>query len=150
MQIINTVGIDLAKSTLRPHGVDANGRTVLRKAASRSSGTMSLFSCQICRHVFWAWRPAPLPGYWARIIESCGHTVRRIQPKFVKPDLMSDEKDANDAAAICETVQRAHMRISVSRWVSGHKHLFDQQREERQQPILYMTLSILSIDSPEV
>lgn len=45
------------------------------------------------------------------MIESCGHTVRRIHPRFVKPYLVADKNDANDAAAICEAVQRPHMRF---------------------------------------
>lgn len=50
-------------------------------------------------------------AYWARVIESCGHTVRRIHARFVKPYLMADKNDANDAAAICEAMQRPHMRF---------------------------------------
>jgi transposase len=45
------------------------------------------------------------------VIESCGHTVRRIHPRFVKPYFVADKNDANDAAAICEAVQRQHMRF---------------------------------------
>jgi transposase len=47
-------------------------------------------------------------AYWTRVIESCGHTVQRIHPRFIKPYLMADK---NDAAAICEAVQRPHMRF---------------------------------------
>jgi len=37
MNTITTVGIDLAKSTFSLHGVDANGKTVLRKTVIRST-----------------------------------------------------------------------------------------------------------------
>lgn len=44
--------------------------------------------------------------YWARTIESLGHEVRRIHPRYVKAYLLGAKNDANDAAAICEAVQR--------------------------------------------
>jgi transposase len=49
--------------------------------------------------------------YWARTIESLGHTVRRIHPRYVKAFLLGAKNDANDAAAICEAVQRPNMRF---------------------------------------
>ena len=49
--------------------------------------------------------------YWARTIESLGHTVRRIHPRYVKAYLLGAKNDVNDAAAICEAVQRPNMRF---------------------------------------
>ncbi|MDR2488261.1 MAG: IS110 family transposase [Desulfovibrio sp.] len=49
--------------------------------------------------------------YWARIIERLGHEVRRIHPRYVKAYLLGAKNDANDAAAICEAVQRPNMRF---------------------------------------
>jgi transposase len=49
--------------------------------------------------------------YWARTIESLGHEVRRIHPRYVKAYLLGAKNDANDAAAICEAVQRPNMRF---------------------------------------
>lgn len=52
--------------------------------------------------------------HWARLFESAGHTVRLVAPKFVTPYRMSGRRgknDAADAAAICETIQRPHMRF---------------------------------------
>lgn len=108
MKDISTIGIDLAKNSMQLHGVDSNGRVVLKKTLSRGHAAK-----------FFANLPACLVGmescassaYWARIIESCGHTAKRIHPKFVKPYLMQDKSDANDAAAICEAVQRPRMRF---------------------------------------
>lgn len=50
-------------------------------------------------------------AYWQREIAKLGHTVKRIHARFVKPYLMADKNDANDAAAICEAVSRPHMRF---------------------------------------
>jgi transposase len=49
--------------------------------------------------------------YWARVIESLGHEVRRIHPRYVKAYLLGAKNDTNDAAAICEAVQRPNMRF---------------------------------------
>ena len=108
MSAITVIGVDLAKNTFQLHGVDANGKVGLRRKLRRD---------QVAN--FFANLPECLVGleacgtsaYWARVIESCGHTVRRIHPRFVKPYLVADKNDANDAAAICEAVQRPHMRF---------------------------------------
>ncbi|NDY94109.1 IS110 family transposase, partial [Ideonella livida] len=52
--------------------------------------------------------------HWARLFMAAGHTVRLVAPKFVTPYRMSGKRgknDAADAAAICETIQRPHMRF---------------------------------------
>lgn len=108
MKAITAIGIDLAKNSMQLHGVDSNGNVILRKKIRRDKVAL-----------FFANLPACLVGmeacagsaYWARVIESCGHTVRRIHARFVKPYLMADKNDANDAAAICEAIQRPHMRF---------------------------------------
>ena len=108
MQAITTIGVDLAKNTVQIHGVDAHGKTVLRKSLKRDHVAVfftNLPSCLV------GMEACATSGYWARVIESCGHCVRRIHPKFVKPYLMADANDANDAAAICEAVQRPRMRF---------------------------------------
>ena len=102
MKAITTIGIDLAKNSFSVYGVDAKGKPVLQRTLSRSG---------VVR--FFANLPACLVGmeacasseYWAREIESLGHTVRRIHPRYVKAYLLGAKNDANDAAAICEAVQ---------------------------------------------
>jgi transposase len=52
--------------------------------------------------------------HWARQFQAFGHTVRLMAPKFVAPYRLSGRKGKNDAAdaqAICEAVQRPHMRF---------------------------------------
>ena len=108
MKTVTTIGIDLAKNSFSVHGVAGNGTVVVRRTLSRS-GVVKFF--------------ANLPGclvgmeacasseYWARTIESLGHEVRRIHPKYVKAYLLGAKNDINDAAAICEAVQRPGMRF---------------------------------------
>ncbi len=70
MKNISTIGIDLAKNGMQLHGVDHEGRVVLKKSLSRHKTTM-----------FFANLPSCLVGmeacatsvFWERIIESCGH-----------------------------------------------------------------------------
>ena len=49
--------------------------------------------------------------YRARTIESPGHTVRRIHPRYGKACLLGAKNDANDAPAVCEAVRRSGMRF---------------------------------------
>ena len=103
MNKVSVIGLDLAKSVFRTHGVDGAGEVVLRKQLKRT--LMQRFFVQL---------PPCLIGmeacggghYWAGILTKLGHTVRLIAPAFVKPYLKSNKNDRNDAEAICEAVQR--------------------------------------------
>jgi len=105
---ITRMGIDLAKQIFQVHGVDAQGRQVLRR--------------QLRRHqvlAFFANLPPCLIGmeacasshYWARKLGEQDHQVRLIAPQFVKPYVKGNKNDANDAEAICEAVGRPNMRF---------------------------------------
>ena len=48
--------------------------------------------------------------YWAREFTKLGHTVKLMPPQFVKPYVQSQKNDPNDAAGICEAVERPRMR----------------------------------------
>jgi transposase len=108
MKDITTIGIDLAKNSFTVYGVNAKGKPMIQRTLGRAG---------VVR--FFAHLPACLVGmeacasseYWARTIESLGHEVRRIHPRYVKAYLLGAKNDANDAAAICEAVQRPHMRF---------------------------------------
>ena len=109
---IITIGIDLAKHIFAVHGVNENGRAELVKPkisrdqllpliANLPPCTIGMEACSGAHH-------------WARLFRECGHTVKLMAPKFVTPYRMSGKRgknDAQDAAAICEAVTRAHMRF---------------------------------------
>jgi transposase len=105
---ITTIGLDLAKNVFQLHGVDARGKTVLRKKLKRGQ-LMSFF----------ANRPPCLIGmeaccsahFFARQLQTLGHTPKLIAPQFVKPYVKSNKNDAADAEAICEAVGRPNMRF---------------------------------------
>jgi len=108
MNKVTVIGIDLAKNSFQLHGVDAKAKVVLRRKLRRDQVPMFFANLPEC---LVGMEACGSSAYWARVIESCGHTVRRIHPRFVKPYLQADKNDANDAAAICEAVQRPHMRF---------------------------------------
>lgn len=108
MQTLTTVGIDLVKNVFQVHGVDQVGRTVLRKRLRRAEVTAFMARLPSCVVGLEACCGA---HYWARVLEGLGHQVKLIAPQFVKPYVMSNKNDANDAEAICEAVRRPHMRF---------------------------------------
>jgi len=105
---INTLGIDLAKSSFQIHGVDAQSREIMRKKLNRSKLI-----------TFMAKLPPCLVGIeacggahdWARKFRAMGHDVRLMSPQFVKPYVKSNKNDELDAEAICEAVRRPNMRF---------------------------------------
>ena len=105
---ITTIGLDLAKSNFQVHGVDANGRVVIRKSLRRAQMLP-----------FFARLPSCLVGieacgtshYWARELIKLGHEVRLMPPAYVKPYVKRSKTDAADAEAVCEAVTRPTMRF---------------------------------------
>ena len=107
MEKITTVGIDLAKSVFSLHGVDAAGKTVLRRTVRRDRLEETVASLSPCLIGMEACSGA---HEWGRRFERHGHTVRLMAPKFVSPYRKSDKNDGNDAEAVCEAVTRPSMR----------------------------------------
>lgn len=105
---VTTLGIDVAKSIFRVHGVDDRGIVVLRRQLTRKQLLPVLANLPACLVGMEACAGA---HYWAREIEKLGHTVRLMSPQFVAPYRKSQKNDGNDAAAICEAVGRPSMRF---------------------------------------
>jgi transposase len=108
MEQITTVGIDLAKSVFSLHGVDAKGKTVLRRTVRRDRLVETVAGLSPCLIGMEACSGA---HEWGRRFQGHGHTVRLMAPKFVAPYRKSDKNDGNDAEAICEAVTRPSMRF---------------------------------------
>ena len=108
MSELATVGIDLAKSIFQIHGVDGNGRVLVRRQLRRSQ-VLEFFEKQ----------PRCLIGMeacagandWGRKLQAQGYEVRLMPPSYVKPYVKRGKTDAADAAAICEAVTRPSMRF---------------------------------------
>jgi len=103
-----TIGIDLAKSVLQVHGVDARGNAVVRKQLKRDQVLPFFGNLAACRIGMEACGSA---HYWARKLEKLGHSVKLMAPQFVKPYVKTNKNDAADAEAICEAVSRPNMRF---------------------------------------
>jgi hypothetical protein len=78
MQTVTTIGLDIAKSVFQVHGIDAEGKVLIRRKLKR-------------RYVlaFFERLPPCLVGieacatshHWSRELKSLGHTVR-LMPRF--------------------------------------------------------------------
>lgn len=105
---VTTVGIDLAKQIFQVHGVDEQGKTVIRRQLRRAQLAeffTNLPPCLVCMEACGS------SHYWARKLQGMGHTVRLMAPQYVKPYVKTNKNDAADAEAICEAVGRPNMRF---------------------------------------
>lgn len=105
---VKVLGIDLAKEQFQLHGVDANGRVVLRKHLHRRRLLAWMANLPPCLIGMEACSGA---HHWARKFREMGHDARLMSPQFVKPYVKSNKNDEADAEAICEAVQRPNMRF---------------------------------------
>lgn len=108
MEQVTTLGIDLAKNVFSLHGVDAAGRTVLRRTVRRDRLAETVAALSPCLIGMEACSGA---HEWGRRFQQHGHTVKLMAPKFVAPYRKSDKNDGNDAEAVCEAVTRPSMRF---------------------------------------
>jgi transposase len=104
---IVTIGLDLAKHVFQVHGVDADGKVVVRRQLRRAEVEEFFRKLPPCLVGMEACASA---HHWARLIAALGHDVRLMPPSRVKPYVQRGKKnDATDAAAIAEAVTRPQM-----------------------------------------
>ena len=108
MNLVSTLGIDLAKNTFSVHGVNLNGEVLLRRNLSRTKLSELVAQLPPCLIGMEACSGA---HEWARRFSGFGHTVKLMAAKFVTPYRKSGKNDGNDAEAICEAVARPNMRF---------------------------------------
>ena len=105
---IATIGLDIAKTVFQVHGVDGEGRAVLRRKLRRDK-LLALFAelepCLV------GMEACATGHYWARELMALGHEVRLMPPAYVKAYVKRNKNDAADAEAICEAVTRPTMRF---------------------------------------
>ncbi len=105
---VTTIGIDIAKRNFQIHGVDKDGKTILKKKLTRDQVLNFIANLPQCLIGMEACGGA---NYWAREITKLGHEVKLIAPQFVKPYVKTNKNDQADAEAICEAVARPNMRF---------------------------------------
>jgi transposase len=74
MQAVTTIGLDIAKSVFQVHGVDAEGKVVMRRKLKRP---YVLSFSRLKR------APHHIIGHAS--LRRSGHTVRLMPPAYVKP-----------------------------------------------------------------
>ncbi|HJV72669.1 MAG TPA: IS110 family transposase [Noviherbaspirillum sp.] len=105
---IRTIGLDLVKNVFQFHGVDAQGKVVLRKQVARASLAALFANLPPCLVGMEACGSA---HFWPRKLAAQGHVVKLMAPQFVEPCVKGSKTDAADAEAICEAVSRPNMRF---------------------------------------
>jgi transposase len=108
MKDIKVLGIDLAKNVFQLHGADARGKRILSKRMGRMELIEFMSNLAPCLVGIEACTGA---HYWARLFRTMGHTVKMMAPQFVKPYVMSNKNDKNDAKGIAEAVTRPEMKF---------------------------------------
>ncbi|MGH6891369.1 MAG: IS110 family transposase [Dongiaceae bacterium] len=130
---VSTIGLDIAKNVFQVHGVDGEGRAVLRRKVRRDQ-LLTLFSgLEPCLVGMEACATA---HHWARQLGALGHDVRLMPPAYVKAYIKRNKNDAADAEAICEAVTRPTMRFVPIKSVDAQsvlmlhraRHLLVRQR----------------------
>ncbi len=108
MKNIKSIGIDLAKNVFQIHAVDGKGKCVLRKRVSREKLKEFIANIPKCEIGIEA---SGGSHYWARVFQSYGHKVKMMSPQFVKPYVMTNKNDRNDARGIAEAMNRPEMKF---------------------------------------
>jgi transposase len=106
---ISMIGMDTAKSAFHLHGVDAQGKVLLKRKVKRDE-LIGFFEQQPrCTVVMEACGAA---HHWARVISGLGHEVKLTASEAVKPFVKRGKKnDSADAAAICAAASRPEVKF---------------------------------------
>ena len=82
MQTVTTNGLDIAKSVFQVHGIDAEGKVVIRRQLKRRyvlAFFQKLAPCLV------GIEACASSHHWSRELKGLGHTVRLMPPAYVKP-----------------------------------------------------------------
>ncbi|MCC8369727.1 MAG: IS110 family transposase [Rickettsia endosymbiont of Oxypoda opaca] len=125
---VTTIGIDIAKKNFQIHGVDKNGKTILKKKLIREQVLTFMSNLPKCLVGMEACGGS---SYWARELTKLGHNVKLMAPQFVKPYVKTNKNDQADAEAICEAVARPNMRFVPIKTVEQQDILFIHRVRQR-------------------
>jgi transposase len=117
----------LAKHVFQVHCVDAGGKVVVARALRRREMLPFFASLPACTVGMEACGSA---HHWGRELVALGHEVRLIAPVYVKPFVRRQKNDANDAAAIHETLGRPGLRFVKVRSIENQATLMQHKARE--------------------
>ena len=125
---ITMIGVDIAKHTFHVVFAIERGKPLQRKQLTRAK-----FKELIQTHskTTFALEACGTSHYWARTIQSAGHEVKLINPGFVKPFVMSNKNDFNDATAIVVAANQETMRFVSTKSVAQQDILMLHRIRER-------------------
>jgi transposase len=127
LSCVTTVSVDLAKHVFQVHAVDAGGRVIVAKALRRRELLPFFASLPPCLVGMEACGSA---HHWGRALMALGHEVKLIPPVYVKPFVKRQKNDANDAAAIHETLSRPGLRFVKVRYIANQAILMQHKARE--------------------
>jgi transposase len=102
------IGLDTSKHVFQLHGVDAQGKVVLRRQLRRAQ--LEPFLAALAPTLI-GLEACGASHHWARRLSALGHQVRLLPPQYVKPYVKRGKSDSLDAEAICEAMSRPSMRF---------------------------------------
>lgn len=104
----SVISIDLAKNSFQICGLSDNNRIIFNKKVGRAKLLNELRQIESTTVVMEACYSA---NPWGRAIQELGHNVKLIPPYQVKPFLVGNKNDHNDAIAIAEASLRPTARF---------------------------------------
>ena len=91
MQTVTTIGLDIAKSVFQVHGIDAEGKVVIRRQLKRRyvlAFFQKLAPCLV------GIEACASSHHWSRELRALGHKVRLMPPAYVRPYVKRQKNDA--------------------------------------------------------
>jgi transposase len=108
MDEVTLIGMDTSKHVFTLHGVDEQGKVLLRRELRRQHLEAFFGKLPATEVVLEACGSS---HHWGRVLTALGHRVRLIPPHYVKPFVKRSKNDRIDAEAIAEAAQRPSMRF---------------------------------------
>ncbi len=102
------LGIDLAKNVFQLCGLNQAGKPVYKKRTDRKTLLQTVANIPACLIGVEASTGA---FYWQREFEKLGHRVKVISPQYVKPFVLGQKNDSNDAQDIAIALMQPTMQF---------------------------------------
>ena len=123
MQTVTTIGLDIAKSVFQVHGIDAEGKVLIRRQLKRRYVLAFFEKLPPCVVGIEA---CATSHHWSRALKALGHNVRLMPPAYVKPYVKRQKNDAADAEAHPDECGEDRQSGGDERAEGQHQH---QQRD---------------------